>query len=171
MTDVFTSTTPLAGIYFALFINKMRIEGLKSHDIWQNVMKRSPKHTHISQIRKFYKKYTLAIGCRQHLACHLRNMIMSYKLSSSCTWWSLNSAEKSLLCWMWCDVNGQGADAEMTGEGGRGRKASCTSGGERVWTNQSADSSQAAVCSANQEQAHSEDYWYYCDMDNVWLLQ
>ena len=32
------------------------------------------------------------------------------------------SAEKSLLCWMWCDVNGQGADAEMTGRVGGGGK-------------------------------------------------
>ena len=115
-----------------------------------------------------FTKNILLLSAADNTGHHLRNMIVNYKLSS-CTWWSLNSAEKSLLCWMWCDVNGQGADAEMTREGGRGRKASCTSGGERVWTNQSADSSQAAVCSANQEPAHSEDYWYYCDMDNVWL--
>ena len=47
---------------------------------------------------------------------------MNYKLSSEITKYKMNSVAKSLLCWMWCDVNGQGADAEMTGRVGRGGK-------------------------------------------------
>ena len=69
-----------------------------------------------------FTKNILLLSAADNTGHHLRNMIMSYKLSSSCTWWSLNSAEKSLLCWMWCDVNGQGADAEMTGRVGGGGK-------------------------------------------------